>query len=1243
MVEMRIFDPITVPLRGTSLVEASAGTGKTFTITTLVVRLLLEEQLGIDQILIVTFTEAAAAELRERVRARLIEAAAAYADPDAVDPGLSRLIKRRLEAGLREADERRLLASVRAFDEAAISTIHGFCHRVLSDSALQSGVPFDTELVVDDQPLLEEAVRDFWARELYGSDARFVRWLGDKRLTPAKLLSLARLAVSHVDAPVVPPRVELGPPPDIEAYLTAFERARALFGAHRREVADLLHGFSHFKKTTHSPDELAKLLLALDGFFAEPDPGTVTALPGMHKLTPRALDEGTLIKFKRSGGRPPEHPVFEAIAALVAAAAPLRSDLQSRELDLRVRLVKWLRKELPKRKATQGVQAFDDLLQRLDSALRGRGGRELSRSIRDRYRAALIDEFQDTDPTQYRIFRAIYGGSDRPVMLIGDPKQAIYAFRGADVFAYIEAAEAAGQRRFTMDRNWRSDPDLLSAIEHLFSVRRPFMLEDIGFVPVSPRPDAKPGLLVDGKPLPGFELLFQPREGTDVTYKQIRSDWADRNLPDVIAADISRLLASGATIDTGHGPRPLHAGDVAVLVRKNAQAMLVSKALQALSIPSVVYGDASVFKTHEAGQLQRILAAIAEPTSSGRLRAAITTELLGTTADELVAMERPDDEADRAWADWVDDFRRWHHIWVERGFVQMFRALLSSRGVQERTLAMLDGERRMTNLLHLAELLHTAAKAEHLGPSGLLAWLSRERARAYNYAEAVKLRLERDDRAVQLVTVHRSKGLEYPVVYCPWLWDGTLLFDDEEEFLLWHDPAQGHRVQLDVRIKGDKRQRGKDPSIVAARRERAAENLRLLYVAVTRARHRCVAVWGPFYRYQHSALGYLLHSPELDERWPWDPTQIEAKIKESDDAKLDRWLQQRAGPTWTVRRMEVGEVHPYTGDGGASPELSCRAPTREVDDELRTTSFSVLASATQQRPVAGVEGSGGRDHDEQAHTPLLPLPSDPSAPKVPLADFPRGAKAGNFVHAVLEQIDFTADADAIGQTVGDRLEAHGFSAERWTQPVTDALTEVLATPLLPGTQLRLADVPPDRRLVELEFVLPLAGGAARDDRLAASRDAITGLFARHADGLPAGYPQRLSRLSFAPLRGFLKGFIDLALVHEGRWYVVDYKTNFLGETADDYTVERLAEVMGHEHYVLQYHLYTVALVEHLRRYQPSFDYDRDFGGAAYLFVRGMSPSTGPSRGVFFERPPRARIEGLTKLLRDDHSRDEGAR
>ncbi|MEM6996832.1 MAG: UvrD-helicase domain-containing protein, partial [Myxococcota bacterium] len=265
---MQTFDPIAAPLRGTTLVEASAGTGKTFTITTLVVRLIVEEQLGIDQILIVTFTEAAAAELRERVRARLTDAIAAYAAPDEADPQLAHLVRARCEAGYAEVDVAALTGSVRAFDEAAISTIHGFCHRVLSDSAFESGVAFDTELVVDDEPMLDEAVRDFWARELYGSDPRFVRWLDEKRITPRKLMTLARLAVSHVDAPLVPPKVELGARADATEFEAAFAEARALYLDGESEIQRCLANFEHFNKRTHSPGELMKVLVQLRGFFA---------------------------------------------------------------------------------------------------------------------------------------------------------------------------------------------------------------------------------------------------------------------------------------------------------------------------------------------------------------------------------------------------------------------------------------------------------------------------------------------------------------------------------------------------------------------------------------------------------------------------------------------------------------------------------------------------------------------------------------------------------------------------------------------------------------------------------------------------------------------------------------------------------------------------------------------------------------------------------------------------------------
>ena len=1237
---MRGFDPLGTSLGGTNLIEASAGTGKTYAIATLFLRLMLEQELGVDQVLVVTFTEAAAAELRDRVRERLRAALAVYrSGPSggtsgaarAPDPVLQALVEARRAAGQAERDRERLALSLRSFDEAPISTIHGFCNRVLHDSAFESGVAFDTELVVDDEPIIDQVLRDFWARELYGSDARFVRHLHREGLSPDRLMSLARLCLRHVDAPVVPERSEPGDKPATTAYAEAHRRVREIWWRDREEIKALLLGFPHLHKARYRKDDMPTWFLAMDAFLRSEEPGPELGSIGFEKFLPTSLAESTSVKFKRTGGGPPEHPFFDACAELHAAKQPLEADHRTREVELKRRLVAHLRREVPRRKVALGVQSFDDLLQRLDKALRGRAGRRLAEQVRRRYRAALIDEFQDTDPIQYRIFRTLYGGTKQPLFLIGDPKQAIYGFRGADVFTYLRAAKAAGDRRFTMDTNWRSDPPLLAAVQRLFDVRRPFLLEDIGFPPVRPRPGAQPALRHQGQPLPAFEIKVQPREGAQVRVKQITAEWAEHNIPERIAADVSRLLAQGVTIDDPSagpdGQRPLHAGDIAVLVRKNDQALRVQRELRRLGIPGVVYGDATVFDTPEAGELYRVLGAVAEPTRNALLRAAITTELFGVSANALEAMSEDDDTE---WNRWIDDFRRWHEQWVERGFVQMFRALLSERSTQPRLLAMLDGERRMTNLLHLAELLHTASTSEHLGPAGLLRWFQQQRRTRSSMVEAVKLRLERDDQAVQLITIHRSKGLEYPVVYCPYLWDGGGLFSDEEDNLLFHDPQDDDRLKIDVRLKGNRKDRDADPHIALARQEKAAENLRLLYVAVTRARHRCVVVWGGFYRSHRSPLGYLLGSPLHDERWPWDPELVAAKLKDQDEDQMMAWLHERGAGVWAISRLDEGEAIPYQPPQAADVTLQARRPALAIDRSRRTASFTTMI-ADREQPRG--EASEGRDRDERTPETPRPGPRPIAEGPIALAEFPRGAKAGNFFHDVLENLDFQAPAAEREALVDAKLLAYGYPHATWGEPVARAVEGVLHTPLLAeDPTLTLASVSQARRRNELEFILPTAGGE-QEDTMALTRERLAALFRRHEHGLPPGYPEQVDRLGFSPLRGFLKGFIDLVLVHRDRWYLVDYKTNHLGEDLGAYAPVRLGEVMVEDHYVLQYHLYTVALVRHLRRTLRGFRYERDFGGVLYLFLRGMTPRAGPTRGVFFDRPPAARILALSDLLR----------
>ncbi len=1224
---MRGFDPLATSLDGTNLIEASAGTGKTYAIATLFVRLMLERDLGADQILVVTFTEAAAAELRDRVRSRLRAAHHAYRDAEGADPVLAAMVRQRQAQGHGERDRERLSLSLRSFDEAPISTIHGFCNRVLHDSAFESGVAFDTELVIDDEPIVDQVLRDFWARELYGSDARFVRHLHREGLSPDRLMPLARLALRHIDAPVVPERVELGGQPAGTAYAEAYRHVREIWWRDRAEIKALLLGFPHLHKTRYRKDDMPTWFLAMDAFLRSEEPGPELGSVGFDKFLPQTLAGATSVKHTRAGGSPPEHPFFHACAELDAARRPLEEDHRTRTVELKRRLVAHVRREVPRRKVAAGVQSFDDLLQRLDKALRGRAGRRLAEQVRKRYRAALIDEFQDTDPVQYRIFRTLYGGTGLPLFLIGDPKQAIYGFRGADVFTYLRAAKAAGDQRFTMDTNWRSDPPLLHAVQRLFDVRRPFLIEDIGFPAVGPRPGAQSVLWADGRALPAFELKVQPRETAAVKYKQITADWAERHVPERVAADVSRLLAQGVTLREGESERPLHAGDVAVLVRKNDQALAVQRELRRLGIPGVVYGDATVFDTPEAEELYRVLGAVAEPTRSSLLRAAITTELFGVSANALEAMS---DDDDTEWNRWIDDFRRWHEQWVERGFVQMFRGLMSERSTQPRLLAMLDGERRMTNLLHLAELLHGAATAEHLGPSGLLRWFQQQRRSRTSMLEAVKMRLERDDQAVQLITIHRSKGLEFPVVYCPYLWDGAGLFPDEEDNLVYHNPEHDDRLELDIRIKGTRKEREADPHIELARKEKTAENLRLLYVAVTRARHRCVVVWGGFYRNHRSPLGYLLGSPLHDDRWPWDPEAIAAKLKELDDPQLQAWVHERGEGAWTTSRLDEGAAIPYRAPPAADVEIRARRPLAAIDRSRRTASFTTMVA---DRDHGRGEASEGRDRDDTSGDATRSAP--PPAPEGPivLAEFPRGAKAGNFFHDVLENLDFMAPATERDALVDAKLGAYGYPRESWGEPVRAALRGMLHTSLLAeDPTLTLAQLSPARRRNELEFILPTAGGE-HGDAIALTRERLAALFRTHEAGLPPGYPEQVDRLGFSPLRGFLKGFIDLVLVHRDRWYLADYKTNHLGEDLGAYAPARLGQTMVESHYVLQYHLYTVALVRHLARTIPGFRYERDFGGVFYLFLRGMTPATGPTRGVFFDRPPAARIEALSSLLR----------
>ena len=1134
---MTPLDPLTIALHGTNLIEASAGTGKTYAITSLYVRLLLERHLRVSQILVVTYTNAATAELRARIRRRLSEALNTFETGTGQDAFLDQLVRQRREQGTVAQDRAQLILALHSFDEAAIFTIHGFCQRMLRDNAFESGVPFDTELVTNEGPLLTEVVQDFWIRELYAAPQAFVRHLASAAITPTTLENLAIKMITQPDMLVLPARSD----PVVCAALDA------------------------------SPEQA----------------------PGAHALR------------------------------------------------LQLDLAEYARRELRRRKAQARVQSFDDLLQRLAEALRGRGPaagvgaaglgsanseHALAETIRLRFPAALIDEFQDTDPVQYEIFRRIYlGGGDAGLFLIGDPKQAIYAFRGADVFAYIQAKHDVHGALHTLGINWRSAAGLVKAVNTLFGrLRAPFIFDEIPFLPVAAAPHAGEGLGGAAAGQPPLQILFVPRTGQEGRGGAINKEWGEGELTSAVAADIVRFLGSGATI----GDRRVAAADIAVLCRKNKQAAAMQQALRQLGVPSVLHGDASVFETDEAEELERILRALSDPGSARVIRAALSTTLLGQNADDLAALEHDE----QRWDDWVRQFHAWHERWVQRGFVAGFRALLDASAVSQRLLGFLDGERRLTNVLHLMELLHTASTEERRGPHALGHWLQQMRtdveAREALAGEAAQIRLESDGAAVKLSTVHQSKGLQYPIVYCPYLWDGALLNEADKKAPRFHDPADGKCLTLDIGSSDIKAHRA------LAEQEVFAENLRLLYVALTRAQYRCTVVWGAFRSAECSALGYLLHQPRVvngDARGA-TTERIKCFISARDDqgmrAELDALVAMAAGSIG-VANLSMEPAGRHAAPAAETVELRCRVATREVRRTWRVSSFSALAAsgATISQPA-----EEGVDHDATAEYAGAALPTGSSDQSlVVLHEFPAGARAGQLVHEVLERFDFQATEPAVLRTaVTNALAQFGFE-DKWEEPLRRAIADIVAVPLDDDRQVFcLRDIPLSRRLSELEFLFPVG---SESDGAILTRERLAGVFARHASPrLPADYAERLRALGFAPLAGFLKGFIDLVFEHAGRWYLIDYKSNLLGVRAGDYRPEKLLAAMTEHHYFLQYHLYVVALHRYLTRRLPGYDYDRHFGGVYYLFLRGMAPGHARGNGIFSDRPGRALIEALSALL-----------
>ncbi len=1133
--------PFDVELSGTRLIEAGAGTGKTWTIAALVLRLLLEQRIEIGRILVVTYTRAASGELRGRIRTRLVEALAAFETGRADEAYLQALVERHAQ---RDAMARLKLA-IESFDEAAIFTIHGFCQRALGETAFVAGQAFERELIADQREMLAAVARDAWRKAMAAATAApaWAQWLIDQVKGPD---GLARIVARHVD------RVDAGlAVPDAmdrtvaeAAFETAAGTVRALWQADSKRILDRLAG-APLNRGSYTPAKMQPRIAALQ-IWLESGPALLPL--------PKDIDHFGLAKVTaklNQGGQLPEHPFFVAVDGLLAAAAQVQAAFENATRCLLHDFLLTARGELAERKQRSGQQTYDDLLADLVRALDGPAGPRLVENQRARYRIALVDEFQDTDPLQLRIFNRIFGADERPLIFVGDPKQAIYGFRGADVFAYLQA-RANAATGYALLENRRSDPPLLAAVNALFARSQPFLLDDMPYAAARAAAMPRKALRIEDDAAPLTLWTMQPPEGD----KQFTKDMALDMTAEAVAADIARLLRLGAEGRATLDGRPLGGGDIAVLVRKHREGDGVRAALARHGIPSVSGGGGSVWHSDEAAEIERLLRAIAAPAREGLVRAALASVLFGADAARLAAWLADD----AAWSAQLERIHDDQLLLRERGFMAMWRRLLRRENVVARLLARPDGERCLTNYRQLAELLQQAEQGAALDAEGLARYLARQREAPEG--EESQLRLESDARLVRIVTVHAAKGLQYPVVYCPYLW-----FGPEEKKKDW--PVLAHRNGQACLDFGSA---DIDVLRAAADREAAAEELRLAYVALTRAEHRCIIAWGKVNNCARSPLAWLLFGPREE-------------IAEEPRAWLSRWLESH-DENETLRALEAElagalRLLPLPGDGAtpqlpADPAPACqpRAFMGKIPAPWRVQSFSSLAARLAEEAETA-------DHDAAVHAGAVP----PALTFDSIHAFPRGTRAGSCLHALFERIGFQGRSPA-GSVAAAVLAEYGYASD-W-QPVLERLVaDVLATPL-DAAGLRLADIARADRLVELEFAFPLGSAAAQ--------------------------------------AGYMKGFIDLVFRHAGRWYIVDWKSNWLGAQAADYAPDTLETAMRQHRYGVQLRIYAAALKRALALREPEADWESSFGGVFYLFLRGMAP--GGNSGIHFSRPTMDDIESF---------------
>lgn len=1208
---MKELDRLNIDLSGINLIEASAGTGKTHALSCLYLRLLIEKDLLPEQILVVTFTEAATKELRGRIRSRIRELIDVIDGRPTTDTFLTDLWKRLDSQDNGRADARvKLDRALNAFDTASICTIHSFCLNALMENAFESGSLYDTELITDQSKLLQEIVDDFWRKKFFGDPSPFLKYLLQRGYSPERLINFLQGMVSHPQLEIIPLFNEKETATIEKDFFSSFKELQKQWEADKVEIKDIIEKDKSLSRSAgnYHPDLLPDLFADMDAYAGGDNPFDL--FEDFGKFTKTGIAAGT-----KPTGTAPTHEFFKRCEIL-------QNKIQKRLHAWLAELVTFCRERLPLRKRETNIRFFDDLLNDLYGALYGKSGEALAENLRGKYHAGLIDEFQDTDPVQYDIFKKIYSGTESPLFLIGDPKQAIYSFRGADIFTYIKASQndVAPDKRFTLTTNWRSTPLLLAAFNAIFDQTNPFVDGRISYLPVKSGHDEnhKSLVLTDSDPGP-LQIWLVPSDEAD---KAINIGKANEVTCEFTATEISRLLTNGQQRKAKIYDRENKANDsgkfllpedIAVIVPTHRQAGAVQDALRRLNIPSVVRSEKSVLSTEEAQDLCTILHALSDPGNETKVRTALVTTILGRSGDDIANFLN----YELVWEKCLQTFREYHETWLSRGFMVMAQSMLAKEEIRGRLLRYPDGERRLTNLLHCFEIIHRKEHEEKLGLEGIVTWFS-EHVHSEEMSEEYELRLETDEKAVKILTVYVSKGLQFPIVFCPFQWGGVR---DAESVISFH--------REDFTLVKDFGSDEYEKNKIIAQKENLAENVRLLYVALTRAQYRCYLAAGKITssskknRPETSSIAYIFHASDATKQSPDPVNRLAEEVKTLSAKDMRDHLQ-----TLKNKKKDAFSVHEISAAGNAVPycpmiddgtELFCKQFSGVLSTDWRVVSFSSFTShetATIEMPDRD-EINAGRKTDTGAD---IAAPDETS-----IFTFPRGAQAGIFFHEILEKLNYAGpSSEEINVLVEKALEKYGYDT-KWQLPVTKMVDTIIHTSITTSEgDFSLGSIKSGNWIPELEFFFPLK--YITSDRL---NNCLRtwGTIHKSTD------MQRISSyLKFQPVKGMVRGFMDMVLEHGGKFYLLDWKSNHLGYRVEDYNQEAMKKEMERHLYPLQFLLYTVALNKYFSLRIKGYNYPTHFGGVLYVFLRGVSSEHGERFGFFRDMPPVKMIDEMTEIL-----------